>query len=119
LVRGQAGDAMGFEQSGGVVLLLGPTGHRAGLRMKGGTLIVIRSTGRLLGERQCGGDIFASTDRVGPFPGHGRLGGSLHRFIAPSELDARAKMILRTALRAFLPHLESTPVPSLEETCAP
>jgi glutamate synthase domain-containing protein 3 len=77
LILGDAGDAVGYTQRGGVVVVRGSAGPRAGLGLAGGTLALLGPVGRLCGERQAGGFLFVCADRVGPHAGRGHLGGHL------------------------------------------
>jgi hypothetical protein len=121
ILLGDAGDALGYGQVGGLILAASGAGHRAGLGQRGGTLVVLGPIGRLAGERQDGGRFFAFADRIGPHAGHGHRAGSFLR-LAPDAgpapdpdlgIGPEDAEILRAVLREAAPWIEhSRPLPA-------
>jgi formylmethanofuran dehydrogenase subunit C len=81
-IGGNAESAVGYGQSGGTIFVRGSAGPRAGLGQTGGSLMVVGEVGRLSGERQSGGVLMIKNGPIGPFSGHGRIGG---RIILPGQ----------------------------------
>jgi hypothetical protein len=107
ILLGRTGEALGYAQESGTVLAAAGAGHRAGLGQRGGVLVALGPIGRLAGERQAGGQFFAEADRLGPYAGHARRGGSFLRLsrgpesapdfgLAPDEAETY-RSVLRSA----------------------
>ncbi len=77
LIFGDAGAAVAYRQSGGLIAVTGQAGPRAGLELSGGLLVISGTAGLLAAERQSGGWIVLLSQSLSPHAGRGQRGGCL------------------------------------------
>jgi formylmethanofuran dehydrogenase subunit C len=76
LLKGNAGDSVGWEMKGGSITIEGDAGFNAGYEMMGGIMTVKGDSGRILGHEMNGGKILVEGD-CGEKPGIAMKGGEI------------------------------------------